>query len=86
MLCRSGDFSCHILYAFRAWQLPAPFWVGRAYATLMLPVFNRRSRVVLSGHEPYSEITSPGHDAWVVGDEPVVVIDITGMAEFAKPV
>jgi hypothetical protein len=27
----------------------------------------------------------PGHDAWVVGDEPVVVIDITGMGEYAKP-
>jgi hypothetical protein len=26
----------------------------------------------------------PGHDAWVVGNEPVVVIDITGMGEFAK--
>jgi len=26
----------------------------------------------------------PGHDAWVVGDEPVVVIDISGMAEYAK--
>ena len=27
----------------------------------------------------------PGHDAWVVGNEPVVVIDITGMAEYSKP-
>jgi hypothetical protein len=27
----------------------------------------------------------PGHDAWVVGDEPVVVIDISGMGDFAKP-
>ena len=27
----------------------------------------------------------PGHDAWVVGPEPVVVIDISGMVEFAKP-
>ena len=27
----------------------------------------------------------PGHDAWVVGDEPVVVLDISGMVEFAKP-
>ncbi|HET6572984.1 MAG TPA: cupin domain-containing protein [Fimbriiglobus sp.] len=27
----------------------------------------------------------PGHDAWVVGDEPVVVIDISGLAEFARP-
>ncbi len=28
----------------------------------------------------------PGHDAWVVGEEPVVVLDITGMAHFAKKV
>jgi hypothetical protein len=27
----------------------------------------------------------PGHDAWVVGNETVTVIDITGMGEFAKP-
>src|SRR5436853_6915266 len=27
----------------------------------------------------------PGHDAWVVGDEPVVVLDISGMGEYAKP-
>jgi hypothetical protein len=26
-----------------------------------------------------------GHDAWVVGDEPVVVIDISGLGEYAKP-
>jgi hypothetical protein len=26
----------------------------------------------------------PGHDAWVVGDEPVVLIDVTGMANYAK--
>lgn len=27
----------------------------------------------------------PGHDAWVVGKEPVVLIDITGMEKYAKP-
>jgi hypothetical protein len=27
----------------------------------------------------------PGHDAWVAGDEPVVVIDVQGMGEYAKP-
>ena len=27
----------------------------------------------------------PGHDAWVVGNDPVVVIDITGMVEYARP-
>lgn len=26
----------------------------------------------------------PGHDGWVVGDEPVVFIDITGMENYAK--
>ncbi len=25
-----------------------------------------------------------GHDGWVVGDEPVVVIDFQGMLDFAK--
>jgi len=27
----------------------------------------------------------PGHDAWVVGGEPVVLVDVSGMAEYAKP-
>ncbi len=26
----------------------------------------------------------PGHDAWVVGNDPVVLVDISGMAEYAK--
>jgi len=26
----------------------------------------------------------PGHNAWVVGNEPVVGIDFTGMPDFAK--
>ena len=26
----------------------------------------------------------PGHDGWVVGKEPVVMIDITGMGDYAK--
>ena len=26
-----------------------------------------------------------GHDAWVVGDEPMVGLDFTGMGEYAKP-
>ena len=27
----------------------------------------------------------PGHDAWVVGNEPAVVIDIRGLEDYAKP-
>lgn len=26
----------------------------------------------------------PGHDGWVVGDEPVVAIEVTGAAEYAR--
>jgi hypothetical protein len=26
----------------------------------------------------------PGHDAWVVGNEPVIAIDISGMRDYAK--
>ena len=26
----------------------------------------------------------PGHDAWVVGNEDVVVVDFQGMADYAK--
>jgi hypothetical protein len=26
----------------------------------------------------------PGHDAWVVGNEPVVVLDVSGMKQYAK--
>ena len=29
-------------------------------------------------------IIPPGHDAWVVGDEPCVVIDWQGFADYAK--
>ena len=27
---------------------------------------------------------APGHDAWVVGDEPVVVVEFQGAASYAK--
>jgi hypothetical protein len=30
-------------------------------------------------------VLPPGHDAWVVGTDPVVVIDISGMTEYGKP-
>ena len=30
-------------------------------------------------------VIPPGHDAWVVGNEPVVLIDFQGMVDYAKP-
>ena len=29
-------------------------------------------------------VCPPGHDAWIVGDEPCVVIDWQGVADYAK--
>lgn len=30
-------------------------------------------------------LLASGHDAWVVGSDPVVVVDFQGMADYAKP-
>ena len=29
-------------------------------------------------------LVAPGHDAWVVGDEPVVIVDFQGMGTYAE--
>ncbi len=51
------------------------------------------SGILVTRMEDGSETTSragdvlsipPGHDAWVVGDEPAVLIDFQGMADYAK--
>lgn len=30
-------------------------------------------------------LLTPGHDAWVVGDEPVVLVDFQGMVDYGRP-
>lgn len=30
-------------------------------------------------------LVPPGHDAWVVGDEPAIIVDFQGMTDYAKP-
>ena len=30
-------------------------------------------------------VVSPGHDAWIVGNEACVALDFSGMADYAKP-
>jgi quercetin dioxygenase-like cupin family protein len=51
-----------------------------------------RMRVVMDGTGEEMEfgpgdvaLMAPGHDAWVVGDEPCVVIDWQGFGDYAKP-
>jgi quercetin dioxygenase-like cupin family protein len=50
-----------------------------------------RMRVAMDGSEELEygpgdfAVMPPGHDAWIVGDEPCVVIDWQGFADYAKP-
>ncbi len=30
-------------------------------------------------------VIPPGHDAWIVGNEPAIVLDFSGSAQYAKP-
>jgi hypothetical protein len=53
-------------------------------------IMSGRMRVVmddgteLEGGHGDTAIISPGHNAWVVGDDPCVMIDFTGAKEYAK--
>jgi len=53
-------------------------------------VVSGRMKIVMDGGDeieigPGDFMTAaPGHDAWIIGDEPCVVIDWQGMAEYAK--
>ena len=65
------------------------------YITLNIEVTKEESAsVAWRGEKQQSEmdfepgdvsLLPPGHDAWVVGDEPFVAIDIQGMTHYAEP-
>ena len=38
----------------------------------------------VEGRPGDTEVIPPGHDSWVVGDEPCIMIDFTEMKDFAK--
>ena len=53
-------------------------------------VISGRLKVVMDGGEEAEfgpgdvMVVPPGHDAWVVGDEPCVALDWTGTSQYAK--
>ena len=59
-------------------------------ATHLLYCLSGRMKVVMDngseGEVGAGDVTAiePGHDAWVVGDEPCVVVDFGGYAQYAK--
>ena len=38
----------------------------------------------LKADQEIQTVIPPGHNAWVVGDEPCVSIDFTGLKDYAK--
>ena len=59
----------------------APHFQYHASGTIRVKMDDGTERDIKAG-----EVSSipTGHDAWVVGDEPVVLIDFQGMADYAK--
>jgi quercetin dioxygenase-like cupin family protein len=56
---------------------------GYVVAGRLKIVMDDGQELELSAGDAYS--IPPGHDAWVVGDEQYVGVDVTGAAGFAKP-
>jgi hypothetical protein len=44
-----------------------------------------RQRAACRGHATATFYIPPGHDGWTVGSEPAVILDVTGMENYAKP-
>lgn len=60
----------------------APHFAYQLSGTLKIVMDDGTTRECVAGD--ISQVPS-GHDAWVVGNEPVVVVDFQGMADYAKP-
>jgi len=59
----------------------APHFQYHLAGTIMIVTDDGTELLCKAGH--VSRLPE-GHDAWVVGDEPVVIIDFQGLADYAK--
>lgn len=59
----------------------APHFQYHVSGRLRIQMEDGTSRVVKAGEV---SMVPPGHDAWVVGREPVVVVDFQGMLHYAE--
>ena len=59
----------------------APHFQYHASGTIRIRMDDGTERDVKAGEV---SLIPTGHDAWVVGNEPVVLIDFQGMADYAK--
>ena len=61
----------------------APHFQYHASGTIRIKMDDGTERDVKAGEV---SLVPTGHDAWVIGDEPVVLIDFQGMSDYAKEV
>jgi mannose-6-phosphate isomerase-like protein (cupin superfamily) len=59
----------------------APHFQFQASGTLRVRMDDGTERDIKAGEVA---LIPPGHDGWVVGNEPVIAIDFQGMADYAK--
>jgi len=61
----------------------APHFQYHASGTIRIRMDDGTEKDVKAGE---ISLVPTGHDAWVIGDEPVVLIDFQGMSDYAKEV
>lgn len=84
-----GERSATILYKYAALPSQLGAKLGETGQALQYQISGRMHVVMDDGSEAEFGpgdvgLIPPGHDAWVVGNEPVVAVDIQGMVNYAK--
>jgi hypothetical protein len=74
-------WSKHLKPVVKTKSCEAPHFQYHVSGVLHIVMDDGAERDVGPGEISY---VPPGHDAWVVGDEPVVVVDFQGMLDYAK--
>ena len=74
-------WSTHVKPLAKTTSCEAPHFQYQIAGTIKVVMDDGTTRECKAGDV---SLLPPGHDAWVVGNEPVVVVDFQGMADYAK--
>ena len=74
-------WSTHVKPLAKTTSCEAPHFQYQIAGTMQVVMDDGTTRECKAGDV---SLLPPGHDAWVVGNEPVVVVDFQGMADYAK--
>lgn len=74
-------WSMHVKQLVNTESCEAPHFQYHVSGTLHVAMDDGAEKDIKAGEV---SLLPSGHDAWVVGDEPVVVIDFQGMVDYAK--